>query len=71
MRRNPAVAKQPLVLDGDELETLGVAVDGQNWAFSATPTKLSIDCLPDAFTLHTVVRIAPDKNLGHSERSTV
>ncbi len=62
MRRNPAVAPQPLVLDGDELETLSVAVDGQNRAFSATPTKLSIDGLPDAFTLHTVVRIDPDKN---------
>ncbi|WP_412478865.1 aminopeptidase N [Azonexus sp. IMCC34839] len=62
MRRNPAVAPQPLVLDGDELETLSVAVDGQNRAFSATPTKLSIDGLPDAFTLHTVVRINPDKN---------
>ena len=29
MRRNPAVAAQALVLDGDELETLSVAVDGK------------------------------------------
>lgn len=36
MRRNPAVASQPLVLDGEELETLSVAVDGKKAAFSQT-----------------------------------
>ena len=62
MRRNPANPKQPLVLDGDELETLSVAVDGQKWAFSETPSSLTLNDLPDSFTLHTVVRINPDKN---------
>ncbi|MGA9961728.1 MAG: aminopeptidase N, partial [Azonexus sp.] len=62
MRRNPAVAAQPLVLDGEELETLSVAVDGQKVPFSATPTTLTLNDLPDAFTLQTVVRINPDKN---------
>jgi len=62
MRRNPAVAAQPLVLDGDELETLSVAVDGKNVPYSATADTLTIADLPDAFTLHTVVRIDPDKN---------
>ncbi|WP_153129834.1 aminopeptidase N [Dechloromonas hortensis] len=62
MRRNPAVAAQPLVLDGDELETLSVAVDGEKVPFSTTPTTLTIAGLPDAFTLHTVVRIDPDRN---------
>ena len=62
MRRNPATPKQPLVLDGDELETLSVAVDGQKWAFSETPSSLTLNDLPDSFTLHTVVRINPDKN---------
>jgi len=62
MRRNPAVAAQPLVLDGDELETLSVAVDGKNVPFSATADTLTIADLPAAFTLHTVVRIDPDKN---------
>ena len=62
MRRNPANPKQPLVLDGDELETLSVAVDGQKWAFSETPSNLTLNDLPDSFTLHTVVRINPDKN---------
>ena len=62
MRRNPAVATQPLVLDGDELETLRVAVNGQETAFSATGSSLTLSDLPDAFTLETVVRIDPDHN---------
>jgi len=62
MRRNPAVAAQPLILDGDELETLSVAVDGQKWPFSETPTQLTLSDLPDAFTLTTEVRIQPDNN---------
>jgi len=62
MRRNPAVAAQPLVLDGDELETLSVAVDGQKVPFSATPTSLTLNDLPAAFMLQTTVRIQPDKN---------
>ncbi len=62
MRRNPAVTAQPLVLDGDELETLSVAVDGEKVPFSVTPGTLTIADLPAAFTLQTVVRIAPDKN---------
>ncbi len=62
MRRNPAVAAQPLVLDGEELETLSVAVDGKKAAFSETPTTLTLAHLPESFTLHTVVRIDPDRN---------
>ena len=62
MRRNPAVASQPLVLDGEDLETLSVTVDGQNAPYSATASTLTIEHLPDAFTLRTVVRICPDKN---------
>ena len=62
MRRNPAVVAQPLVLDGDELETLLVAVDGQKVPFLVTENTLTITDVPDAFTLQTVVRIQPDKN---------
>ena len=62
LRRNPAVAAQPLVLDGEELETLSVSVDGQPAAFVATPTSLTLTDLPDTCTLTTVVRIAPDQN---------
>ena len=62
MRRNPAAATQTLVLDGEELETLSVTVDGRKAAFSATENTLTMTGLPDAFTLQTVVRIDPDKN---------
>jgi len=62
MRRNPAAEARPLVLDGEELETLSVSVDGQSVPFSATPNTLTIADLPSEFTLHTVVRIKPDGN---------
>ncbi len=66
LRRNPARPPQPLVLDGEELETLSVAVDGEKVAFSVTPNTLTVADVPDAFTLHTVVRIDPDANTGLS-----
>ena len=62
LRRNPSVGVQALVLDGEELTTVSVAVNGQQWAFSETPTSLTLENLPDAFTLSTEVRIAPDHN---------
>ncbi|NTV69092.1 MAG: aminopeptidase N [Azonexaceae bacterium] len=62
IRRNPAVPAQPLVLDGDELQTLSVTVNRKNWPKSETPSSLTLSDLPDAFTLETVVRIDPDKN---------
>jgi len=62
MRRNPAVGTQPLVLDGEELETLSVAVDGRKVPFLATDNTLTIADVPDAFTLQTVVRIRPETN---------
>ncbi|TXI79658.1 MAG: aminopeptidase N [Dechloromonas sp.] len=62
MRCNPAVAAQPLVLDGEELETLSVTVNAENWPKSETPTTLTLTDLPDEFTLQTVVRIQPDNN---------
>ena len=66
LRRNPAIAAQPLILDGEELETLSVAVDGEKVPFSVTPNTLIIAEVPDAFTLRTVVRIDPDANTGLS-----
>ena len=63
LRRNPAVSgSAPLVLDGEELETRDVTVNGKPWPFSETAKQLTLDDLPDSFTLHTVVRIDPDKN---------
>jgi aminopeptidase N len=62
LRRNPAVAAQPLVLDGEELETLAVRMDGQPVEHQLTPGTLSIAHVPEQFTLQTVVRIQPDGN---------
>ncbi len=62
MHRNPAAIVQPLVLDGDELQTLSVKVDGKPAAFEETASRLTLDGLPDAFILETVVRIDPDRN---------
>ena len=62
LRRNPACPGQPLVLDGEELDTLSVTVNGKNWPKSETPTSLTLADLPDTCTLQTVVRIDPDKN---------
>jgi len=63
MRCNPALAApQALILDGEELETLSVAVDGRKVAYALTPGTLTINDLPAQFTLRTVVRIDPDKN---------
>ena len=62
LRRNPACPGQPLVLDGEELDTLSVTIDGENWPQSETPTSLTLADLPDTCTLQTVVRIDPDKN---------
>ncbi len=66
LRRNPAIAAQPLILDGEELETLSVAVDGEKVPFPATPNTLTIADVPDAFTLQTVARIDPDANTSLS-----
>ena len=62
MRRNLTVERQALVLDGEELETLSVTVNSKKAAFLASETHLTIDDLPEEFTLQTVVRIKPDGN---------
>jgi len=59
LRRN---APGPLVLDGDELELLAVSVDGKKPDYTVTAEKLTLPTVPDAFTLETVSRIAPQKN---------
>jgi aminopeptidase N len=67
VRRNPRAAdpKAPLALDGDELELVAVSLDGvrlRDNAFSRSPERLVIPAVPDAFRLHTVTRIVPQKN---------
>ena len=52
----------PLVLDGDELELVSVALDGKPVRHEVTAEKLTIPDVPDAFTLETVSRIVPQKN---------
>jgi aminopeptidase N len=67
IRRNPACAGRgaPLVLDGDELELISVALDGNLLRanrFEAAAESLAIADVPEAFSLETVSRIAPQKN---------
>ncbi len=66
VRRNrPGPASAPLVLDGDELELVSVALNEKVLGkddFSLTPEKLTVPDVPDAFTLETVSRIVPQKN---------
>ena len=62
LRRNAERPGQPLVLDGEDLQTLAVTVDGKSWPFSESATTLTLADLPDACTLQTIVRIDPDNN---------
>ncbi|MEN9709161.1 MAG: hypothetical protein RIQ68_1569, partial [Pseudomonadota bacterium] len=65
IRRNPqGCADAPLVLDGDELNVVSVALDGQNLSVSeiATPQRLHIARVPEAFTLVTVTQLDPASN---------
>lgn len=50
------------MLDGEELETLDVTVDLKKGPFLASETSLTINDLPEQFTLQTVVRIKLDGN---------
>ena len=52
----------PLVLDGDELELLSIALDGKPVEFKVTPETLSLQNVPNRFTLETITRIVPQKN---------
>jgi aminopeptidase N len=65
--RNPASAERdaPLVLDGDELELVALAVDGRDLAegeYRVEAERLTIERVPDDFTLQTEVVIHPERN---------
>ena len=63
--RREGSSGQPLVLVGEELETLRVAVDGRELAaseFEAGPEALVVPAVPDRFVLETAVRIHPESN---------
>ena len=63
--RNSGHPGGPLVLDGQGLDLVSIAVDGRALAASAytlDDERLVIDGLPDRCTLETVVRIRPSAN---------
>ena len=67
VRRNPAAGEgpRPLVLDGQELELLGLTVDGEALGanrYTVDDDHLTIEGLPDACLLETRVRIHPEAN---------
>ncbi len=64
-RNSGADALAPLVLNGDSLELVSVALDGRELAvdeYHLDAERLSITRVPDKFTLTTVVRIHPEQN---------
>jgi aminopeptidase N len=54
--------KEPLVLDGDELELVSVTLNGKPVKHEVTAETLTIASVPDEFALETVTRIVPQKN---------
>jgi aminopeptidase N len=67
VRRNPQgnKAETSLMLDGDELELVSIALNGkvlEGGSFSVGAEQLTIPGVPDAFSLETVTRIVPQKN---------
>jgi aminopeptidase N len=65
VRRNPAGAGGPLVLDGAHLELLSIAIDGQPLGaaqYSTGERQLSVAEVPESFTLETVTRFDPWQN---------
>jgi aminopeptidase N len=65
-RRNPATGAGPLVLDGESLELLEIAVDGMplhDGEYDCGPARLTVTRpLPETFELRVVTAIAPDDN---------
>ncbi len=61
VRRNGA-HDRPLVLDGDELETLSVALDGADAQAEITPATLTLPIAGDRAEVTTTVAIRPSAN---------
>jgi aminopeptidase N len=67
-RKTPG-GSDPLVLDGEALKLLTVAVDDRELApsdYAVSESGLTIAAVPDRFTLKTQVEIAPSKNTALS-----
>src|SRR5687768_2839455 len=60
VRRNAGTGA--LVLDGDELDLVSVSLNDNKPEYSVSADKLTIENVPDAFTLETLTRIVPQKN---------
>ena len=64
-RRENAPADAPLVLDGDELHLVSIALDGAPLdpsRYEATPERLTVRDLPDAFGLTIETEVNPTAN---------
>ena len=71
VRREPVALGDvpPLVLAGQELETLAVAIDGKPLSereYAVDDESLEIPAPPERFTLETLVRIHPESNTALS-----
>ncbi|HUX24286.1 MAG TPA: aminopeptidase N [Burkholderiales bacterium] len=67
LARNPKSTdlRAPLVLDGEDIELLSVALDGRALSageYALTAESLCISTVPERFTLETVSRIRPQQN---------
>jgi aminopeptidase N len=65
LRRNPAVAAQPLRLDGEELNLARVLVNGQGTSFKMDGGQLVLENLPEGeapIQLEIFTTCAPEKN---------
>ena len=66
LQRDPGRAvNEPLVLDGEDLELVSVSVDGRLLGpgeYRADESHLTMNDVPERFTLETVVRFDPWKN---------
>jgi aminopeptidase N len=65
LRRNPAVAGQPLKLDGEDLNLARVLVNGQGTSFKMEGSRLVLENLPagdEAFSLEIFTTCMPAKN---------
>jgi aminopeptidase N len=66
VRRNPAASEGlPLVLDGQELELVGLRLDGEPLGanrYSQDDEHLTIEAVPAAFALEITSRTRPDQN---------
>jgi aminopeptidase N len=69
IRRNGVRGNGPLILDGEALKLISIELDGRSLApsdYTLTEHALTLNDVPDAFELKTVVEIAPAKNTALS-----